>query len=192
MPINIVYGSFEHFALCATLFEQFAAGRISWIAGNHRHGRAMQATWVKAAVADRKSYTLDRRATAICRRCHRDTCRASIGWRTGQSTSQRLYSPLTPLFSYSAFRCHYFLHLPFCYSFALCIYYSFTLLFFTLLFYSSACHLLRARRRDNRHTWNVTKSQQKSPSNLTKYCARSEKWLSRFILAWILCAKQGK
>ena len=86
MPINSVYGSFEHFALCATLFERFAAGRISWIAGNHRHGRAMQATWVKAAVADRKSYTLDRRATAICRRCHRDTCRASLGWRTGQST----------------------------------------------------------------------------------------------------------
>ena len=41
-----------------------------------------------------KSYSLDHRATAICCRCHRDTGRASSGWRTlsfFDSTSQRLY-----------------------------------------------------------------------------------------------------
>ena len=50
-------------------FEHFAARRVSWIAGNHRHGRAMQVTWDKATVAHETSFTL-RGATQVTLQHH--------------------------------------------------------------------------------------------------------------------------
>ena len=102
MPIEIVCDMFEHFALRATLFLSTLPldklrELLETIAAEER---CKQHAWrLQSQIA--KSYALDRRATTICRRCHRDRCRASIGWRTVsffESTSPRLYSSLPLLF----------------------------------------------------------------------------------------------
>ena len=102
VPIEIVCDMFEHFALRATLFLSTLPldklrELLETIAAEER---CKQHAWrLQSQIA--KSYALDRRATTICRRCHRDRCRASIGWRTVsffESTSPRLYSSLPLLF----------------------------------------------------------------------------------------------
>ena len=142
--------------------------------------RKSNASNMTATVADRKIiHLIDRRATTICRRCHRDTCRPSIGSRTVlffDSTFPLLFNSLTLLFSDST--------ILYIYPSAILSPFTSTILslcyFFPLLpfIYSECGGVIMDTHETSstmcgatRNTLQQHQLQQQSPANITKYCA---------------------